>query len=193
MIRRSPDKSVYGLEDPNPNLLNVVSVFSFQGSLFTVFDRPGLALSEIAVSHSPPLGLAQALSGICALYTAGLCLPSVNVEDITISESDGQVKVALDRASLQETMADNKAVAFGKMLENLVSVVPGSSTLQQSQDLLAFIRHAAETSYQELERDSFLKTALPIASLIPFVLNAQVIVFPVEHVTESVITDLGTS
>lgn len=59
MIRRSPDKSVYGLEDPNPNLLNVVSVFSFQGSLFTVFDRPGLALSEIAVSHSPPLGLAQ--------------------------------------------------------------------------------------------------------------------------------------
>ncbi|EMD66407.1 hypothetical protein COCSADRAFT_24519 [Bipolaris sorokiniana ND90Pr] len=196
MIRRSPDKSVYGLEDPNPNLLNVVSVFSFQGSLFTVFDRPGLPLSEIAVSHSPPLGLAQVrttLSGICALYTAGLCLPSISVEDITISESNGRVKVALDRASLQETVADDKAVAFGTMLENLVSVVPGSSTLQQSQDLLAFIHHAAEKSYQELKRDSFLKNALPTASLIPFVLNAQVIVFPVEHVTESVITDLGTS
>ncbi|KAF5852408.1 hypothetical protein GGP41_007860 [Bipolaris sorokiniana] len=193
MIRRSPDKSVYGLEDPNPNLLNIVSVFSFQGSLFTVFDRPGLALSEIAVSHSPPLGLAQALSGICAVYTAGLCLPSISVEDITISESNGRVKVALDRASLQETIAGDKAVAFGKMLESLVSVVPGSSALQQSQDLHAFIHNAAETSYQELKKDSFLKNALPAASLIPFVLNAQVIVFPVEYVTESVITDLGTS
>ena len=60
-------------------------------------------------------------------------------------------QVALDRASLQETMADDKAAAFGTMLENLVSVVPGSSTLQQSQDLLAFIHHAAEKSYQELK------------------------------------------
>ena len=59
MIRRSPDQSIYGLGDPNPNLLNILSVFRFQGSLFTVFDRPGLPLSEIAVSHSPPLGLAE--------------------------------------------------------------------------------------------------------------------------------------
>jgi hypothetical protein len=36
-----------------------LSVFRFQGSLFTVFDRPGFPLSEIAVSHSPQLGLAE--------------------------------------------------------------------------------------------------------------------------------------
>jgi hypothetical protein len=59
MIRRSPDRPVVGLDKPNPNLLNIVSVFRFQGSLFTVFDRPGLPLSEIAVSHSPQLGLAE--------------------------------------------------------------------------------------------------------------------------------------
>ena len=50
---------VVGLDRPNPNLLNIVSVFRFRDSLFTVFDRPGLPLSEIAVSHSPQLGLAE--------------------------------------------------------------------------------------------------------------------------------------
>jgi hypothetical protein len=59
MIRRSPDKPVFGLHKPNPNLLNIVSVFWFQGSIFTVFDRPGFPLSEVAVSHSPQLGLAE--------------------------------------------------------------------------------------------------------------------------------------
>jgi hypothetical protein len=59
IIRRSPDKPVVGLARPNPNLLNIVSVFRFQGSIFTVFDRPGLPLSEVAVSHSPQLGLAE--------------------------------------------------------------------------------------------------------------------------------------
>jgi hypothetical protein len=59
MIRRSPDKPVVGLVRPHPNLLNIVSVFRFQGSIFTVFDRPGLPLSEVAVSNSPQLGLAE--------------------------------------------------------------------------------------------------------------------------------------
>jgi hypothetical protein len=59
MIRRSPDKSVVGLAKPHPNLLNIVSVFRFQGSIFTVFDRPGLPISEVAVSNSPQLGLAE--------------------------------------------------------------------------------------------------------------------------------------
>ena len=59
MIRRSSDKPVVGLDKPDPNLLNIVSVFRFRDSLFTVFDRPGLPLSEIAVSHSPQLGLAE--------------------------------------------------------------------------------------------------------------------------------------
>lgn len=59
MIRRSPDKPVYRLEEPNPNLLNILSVFRFEGSIFTVFDRPGFPLSEIVASHSPQLGLAE--------------------------------------------------------------------------------------------------------------------------------------
>jgi hypothetical protein len=59
MIRRSLDKSVVGPDKPNPNLLNIVSVFRFQASIFTAFDRPGLPLSEVAVSHSPQLGLAE--------------------------------------------------------------------------------------------------------------------------------------
>jgi hypothetical protein len=59
MIRRSPDRSVVGPDNPNPNLLNIVSVFWFQASIFTVLDRPGLPLSEVAVSHSPQLGLAE--------------------------------------------------------------------------------------------------------------------------------------
>lgn len=59
MIRRSAEKLVVGLEKPNPNTLNILSVFRFRGSLFTVFERPGLPLSEIAVSHSPQIGLAE--------------------------------------------------------------------------------------------------------------------------------------
>jgi hypothetical protein len=59
MIRRSPDKPVVGLARPSPNLLNILSVFRFQGSIFTMFDKPGLPLSEVAVSHSPQLGLAE--------------------------------------------------------------------------------------------------------------------------------------
>lgn len=42
----------------------------------------------------------QALSGICALRAAGLCLSSIDVEDITISASDGQVKVGKYRTLL---------------------------------------------------------------------------------------------
>ncbi|CAN9279157.1 unnamed protein product [Alternaria alternata] len=163
MIRRSPDKPVVGLEKPNPNLLNIVSVFRFRDSLFTVFDRPGLPLSEIAVSHSPQLGLAEvktisteALSGICALSAAGLYLPSIDVEDITVSASDGQVKVAFDRAPLHETAADGKASAFGVMLEDLVSRVPSPLALQQSDDLQAFIRHADQATYRELQKVDML-------------------------------------
>ncbi|EUC27561.1 hypothetical protein COCCADRAFT_111369 [Bipolaris zeicola 26-R-13] len=200
MIRRSSGKFFYGLEDPNPNLLNVVSVFRFQDSLFTVFDRPGLPLSEIAVSHSPRLGLAEvktisaeALSGISAMCDAGLHLPSIDVEDITISATNGQVQVAIHRAYSQEATTNEKATAFGVMLDDLVSRVPDSSTLQHSQDLVAFIQYAAETTYQELKKDKFLRDSLPTPSLIPFVLNAQIIVFPVEYITEAVIADLGTT
>lgn len=59
MIRRSSDKPIVGLDKPNPNLLNIVSVFQLQGSIFTVLDRPGLPLSEVAVSHSPQLGVSE--------------------------------------------------------------------------------------------------------------------------------------
>ncbi|CAN9239346.1 unnamed protein product [Alternaria alternata] len=183
MIRRSPDKPVVGLDKPNPNLLNIVSVFRFQDSLFTVFDRPGLPLSEIAVSHSPQLGLAEvktisteALSGICALNAAGLHLPSIDVEDITVSASDGQVKVgecqsclrglptaerqrAFDQAQLHETAVDGKASAFGVMLEDLVSRVPSRSALQQSDNLQDFIRHADQATYRELQKVDMLLTS----------------------------------
>jgi hypothetical protein len=59
MIRRSTIREVVGIHKLNLNLLNIISVFRFNESLFTVFDRPGLPLSEIAVCHSPQLGLAQ--------------------------------------------------------------------------------------------------------------------------------------
>jgi hypothetical protein len=75
MICRSPDRSVVGLDNPNPNLLNILSVFRFQGSIFTVFDRPSLPLSEVAVSDSPQLGLAEVrtISTQVRLWT---CTPS---------------------------------------------------------------------------------------------------------------------
>ncbi|KAF2843847.1 hypothetical protein T440DRAFT_484604 [Plenodomus tracheiphilus IPT5] len=193
MIRRGPDKPVVGLARPNPNLLNIVSVFQFQSSIFTVFDRPGFPLSEIAVSHSPQLGLAETLPGISALSAAGLYLSSVNVEDITISANDGQVKLGFDKAILKSPIANETASAFGIMLEDLVSRIPGPLILQQSDDLLAFIRYTSRTTYEELQQNSFLKNSLPAPSLIPFVLNAQIIVLPVEHVTEAQITDLKIS
>jgi hypothetical protein len=59
MIRRSADRTVVGLSKPVPNLLNVQSVFRFESSLFTALDRPGLPLSEIALSQSPQFGVAQ--------------------------------------------------------------------------------------------------------------------------------------
>lgn len=59
MIRRSAARDVVGTSRPHPNLLNILSVFRFNNSFFTVLDRPGFPLSEIAVCHSPQLGLAQ--------------------------------------------------------------------------------------------------------------------------------------
>jgi hypothetical protein len=59
MIRRSAVRDVVWTSSPHPSLLNIISVFRFSNSVFTVLDRPGLPLSEIAVCHSPQLGLAQ--------------------------------------------------------------------------------------------------------------------------------------
>jgi hypothetical protein len=42
-------------------------------------------------------------------------------------------------------------------------------------------------------QDRFLRDALPALSLIPFVLNAQIIVIPLEHVAETRITELKIS
>jgi hypothetical protein len=44
----------------------------------------------------------QALSGMCALSAAGLRLSSIDVEDITVSASDGRVKVGEYRLFLEE-------------------------------------------------------------------------------------------
>jgi hypothetical protein len=59
MIRRSAVNDVVGTSKPNPNLLNVLGVFRYNESIFTVLDPPGLPLSDIAICHSPQLGLAQ--------------------------------------------------------------------------------------------------------------------------------------
>jgi hypothetical protein len=59
MIQRSAAKAVVGTNKPHPTLLNIISLFQFNDSLFTVCDQPGLPLSEIAICHSPQLGLAQ--------------------------------------------------------------------------------------------------------------------------------------
>lgn len=59
MVRRSTDRAVFGTTKPHSNLLNIIRVFRFDNSIFTVFDRPGLALSEIAVSHSREMGLTE--------------------------------------------------------------------------------------------------------------------------------------
>ncbi|KAF1967665.1 hypothetical protein BU23DRAFT_572980 [Bimuria novae-zelandiae CBS 107.79] len=97
MIRRSADKTVVGLSKPVPNLLNIIGVFRFASSLFTVFDRPGFPLSEIAVSQSPQLGVAQiktiskeALRGINFLSDAGFSFVTIRLEDITVSAYDGR-------------------------------------------------------------------------------------------------------
>jgi hypothetical protein len=59
MIRRSATRVVVGTSKPDPNLLNIIGIFHFDNSAFTVLERPGLSLPEVAVCHSPELGLAQ--------------------------------------------------------------------------------------------------------------------------------------
>jgi hypothetical protein len=59
MIRRTTIRAVVGPSKPSHNLLNIISAFRFNDSLYTVFDRPGLSLSEISLCHHPQLGLAQ--------------------------------------------------------------------------------------------------------------------------------------
>jgi hypothetical protein len=44
----------------------------------------------------------KAISGICALSAAGIYLPAIEVEDVTISASDGQVKVGTYRTLLRD-------------------------------------------------------------------------------------------
>lgn len=92
------------------------------------------------------------------------------MEDITVSASDGQVKVgkllhamyyydflhteqrqAYDRSTLLENEGSD-ASGFGIMLEDLVSRVPNPLILQQSNDLLTFIRHTGQMTYQELRK-----------------------------------------
>lgn len=55
MIRRYSDRAVVGTSRPNLNLINILEAFRTDGSIFVVFDRPGVPLSDIAISHSLPL------------------------------------------------------------------------------------------------------------------------------------------
>jgi hypothetical protein len=56
-----------------------------------------------------------------------------------------------EQASLQTPKADENASAFGIMLKNLISL-PSLLLLQQSDDLLAFIQYAGQTTYVELQQ-----------------------------------------
>jgi hypothetical protein len=57
-----------------------------------------------------------------------------------------------NQAFLQSSKTDGKASAFGIMLEELISRVPSPLMLQQSDDLLAFIRHTSQTTYLALQK-----------------------------------------
>jgi hypothetical protein len=57
-----------------------------------------------------------------------------------------------NQAFLQSSKTDANASAFGIMLEELISCVPSPLMLQQSDDLLAFIRHTSQTTYPALQK-----------------------------------------
>jgi hypothetical protein len=81
---------------------------------------------------------------------------SVSIDGVLTDWPTAERQAAFDRASLQETAADEKASAFGLMLEDLVSRVPSPSTLQQGDDLQAFIRHASRATCRELQKVGML-------------------------------------
>jgi hypothetical protein len=57
-----------------------------------------------------------------------------------------------DQEFLQTSKVDGNASAFGVMLEDLLSRVPSPLMLQQSDDLLAFIRYTSQATYLELQK-----------------------------------------
>ena len=57
-----------------------------------------------------------------------------------------------DQEFLQTSKVDENASAFGVMLEDLLSRVPSPLMLQQSNDLLAFIRCTSHATYLELQK-----------------------------------------
>lgn len=59
MIRRSTIRAIVGTSKPNANLLNIVRAFHYNGSIFTVLDRPGLPLSALLVPKHPCFGVEE--------------------------------------------------------------------------------------------------------------------------------------
>jgi hypothetical protein len=57
LIRRSEIKVVLGITKLNLNVLNLLDVFRFENSLFTVFKRPGTLLLDIVIL--PDLGVSH--------------------------------------------------------------------------------------------------------------------------------------
>jgi hypothetical protein len=118
VVKKPRQSTMLNLARPHPNVLNVIQVFAFDEWYFIIFDRCGEPLSHIALSPRMdkeamrtiinevlPLASAanrvavlinanlQALRGIRALDSAGFLLDSLHEDDITVSASDGRVKV----------------------------------------------------------------------------------------------------
>jgi hypothetical protein len=74
----------------------------------------------------------------------------VSIEHVLTATTKRQQ--GFDKAFLQSPKADITASTFGIMLEDLISRVPGRLILQQSDDLLAFIRSTDQTTYVELQQ-----------------------------------------
>ena len=77
-------------------------------------------------------------------------LKLVSIEHVLTATTKRQQ--GFDRALSQSPESDGNASAFGTMLEDLISRVPSPLILQQSDDLLAFIRYTNQTTYVELQQ-----------------------------------------
>jgi hypothetical protein len=71
----------------------------------------------------------------------------------------------------------------------------GNPTWRGSEAKTVPLHRASRHAWIDIKtlQDGFLEDSLPAPSLVPFVLNAQIIVFPVEHVAEARITELAMS
>ncbi|OAL56163.1 hypothetical protein IQ07DRAFT_595771 [Pyrenochaeta sp. DS3sAY3a] len=159
MIRRTaPNRAVVGIDRPHVNVLNILDVFQFDGSTFTIYDRPGLPLSELIVCVTPQIGVSEiqtiskeALQGINALCDAGFSIQKLHLEDITVSGHDGRVQVEFRHAIFEGPEATSNASSFKVLLDNVILKLPRGSTLLQNRALREFIESSSDMTYGQLQ------------------------------------------